>query len=90
VLGNTFDLYDRIDSWDDLKHFVNCGLLTAAFAQLLLRLRVGRAEAAGLAVGFGATTAILWELAEYAAFIRGGSEEETAYTDTRSATSRSG
>ena len=36
----------------------------------------------GLVVGFGAVTAILWEAAEYVAFIRGGSEEATAYTDT--------
>ena len=33
-------------------------------------------------VGFGATTAILWELAEYAAFIHDSPELATAYTDT--------
>ena len=36
----------------------------------------------GLAVGFGAVTAILWELGEYFAFIRHSSELSTAYTDT--------
>ena len=36
----------------------------------------------GLTIGFGATTAILWELAEYIAFIRDSPELETAYTDT--------
>jgi hypothetical protein len=82
VAGNALDLYDSIDWWDDFNHFLNWGLLTAAFAQLLVRLRVGRVELAGLAIGFGATTAILWELGEYFAFIRGGSEETTAYTDT--------
>ena len=33
-------------------------------------------------LGFGAVTHILWELAEYLTFIRGGPEEDTAYTDT--------
>ena len=36
----------------------------------------------GLVLGFGAVTHILWELAEYLTFIRGGPEEATAYTDT--------
>ncbi len=33
-------------------------------------------------VGFGAVTAILWELGEYFAFIRNSPELSTAYTDT--------
>ena len=33
-------------------------------------------------VGFGATTAILWEIVEYVAFIRNSSELDTAYVDT--------
>ena len=33
-------------------------------------------------VGFGAVTAILWEIAEYFAFIRFSEELETAYVDT--------
>jgi hypothetical protein len=33
-------------------------------------------------VGFGATSAILWELAEYVTFIRNSPERATAYTDT--------
>lgn len=32
--------------------------------------------------GFGAVAAILWELGEYFAFIRGSNELATAYTDT--------
>jgi hypothetical protein len=61
---------------------VNWCLLVAAFGQLLLRLSLGRAELVGLAVGFGAVTAVLWEFAEYLTFVRGGAEEATAYTDT--------
>jgi hypothetical protein len=82
VAGNALDLYDSISWWDDLNHFVNWGILVAAFSQLLLRLPVGRLELASLAVGFGAVTAILWEFAEYWTFIRNSSELETAYTDT--------
>jgi hypothetical protein len=35
-----------------------------------------------LITGFGAVTAILWEIGEYFAFIRHSSELDTAYTDT--------
>lgn len=73
---------DSITWWDDANHFVNWGLLVAGFGQLLVRLPVGRLEAAGLAVGFGGVTAVLWEFGEYFAFIRDSPELETAYTDT--------
>ena len=82
TVGNALDLYDSIDWWDDLNHFVNWGLLTAGFGQLLLRLRLTPAVVFGLCVGFGAATAILWEIGEYFAFIRNSDELETAYTDT--------
>jgi hypothetical protein len=80
--GNAANLYDTIDWWDDANHFVNWGLLVAAFCQLLLRLPLGSLAGASIAVGFGAVTAILWEFAEYFTFIRNSSELETAYTDT--------
>jgi hypothetical protein len=83
VSGNTANLYDSVGWWDDLNHFVNWGILVAAFGQLLIRLPVGRISAAGLALGFGAVTAILWEFAEYVTFIRNNENElRTAYTDT--------
>jgi hypothetical protein len=80
--GNALDLYDSISWWDDVNHLVNWFFLVAAFGQLLVRLPVGRLEAFGLAFGFGAVTAILWEFAEYYAFIRNSDELDTAYTDT--------
>jgi hypothetical protein len=83
VSGNTADLYDTVDWWDDANHFVNWAILVAAFGQLLVRLPVGRIAAAGLAIGFGALTAVLWEFTEYITFIRTNEEElRTAYTDT--------
>lgn len=80
--GNAANLYDTVDWWDDANHFVNWTLLVAAFCQLLIRLPVGRLASWAIAVGFGAVTAILWELAEYASFIHDSSEFATAYTDT--------
>jgi hypothetical protein len=82
VAGNALDLYDTVHWWDDANHFVNWGLLTAAFGQLLVRLPVGAVIAAGLALGFGAVTAVLWEFAEYWTFIRDSPELDTAYADT--------
>jgi hypothetical protein len=82
VVGNAANLYDTVDRWDDLNHFVNWAILVSAFGQLLLRLPVGRWETFGLAVGFGAVTAIVWEFAEYFTFIRNSPELRTAYTDT--------
>jgi hypothetical protein len=83
VTGNTADLYDTIGWWDDANHFVNWGILVAAFGQLLIRLPIGRLEAAAIAIGFGAVTALLWEFSEYLTFIRFNEDEfRTAYTDT--------
>jgi hypothetical protein len=81
--GNALNLYDSISWWDDLNHFLNWGLLVAAVTLLLERTRVPRLEIFGLAVGFGAVTAILWELGEYVSFVHGNANElRTAYTDT--------
>lgn len=80
--GNALNLYDTVEWWDDANHLVNWAILTAAFGQFLLRLPVGRLTLAALAVGFGGVTAILWELAEFVAFLRDSPERRTAYTDT--------
>ena len=53
MAGNALDLYDSITWWDDVNHFVNWGILTAAFGQFLLRFPLGRWVTAGLAWGFG-------------------------------------
>ena len=82
TLGNHLDLYDTVSWWDDANHLVNWGILTSAAGRGLLRSRLGALTVAGLALGFGAVTAVLWELAEYVTFIRNSPELETAYTDT--------
>ena len=82
VAGNALDLYDTIAWWDDLNHFMNWGLLTAAAAIALSWTRLDGLPRFGLAVGFAAVSAIGWELAEYVTFIRFSAELATAYTDT--------
>jgi hypothetical protein len=82
MAGNAANLYDTISWWDDLNHFVNWAILVAAFGILLLSTSLERWPIFGLAVGFGAVTAILWELIEYGTFIRHSPELKTAYTDT--------
>lgn len=80
--GNALDLYDQITWWDDLNHFLNWGLLVAAFGQLLVRVPMSTFIRGAVMVGFGAVTAILWEFVEYITFVRNSPELETAYTDT--------
>jgi len=82
ALGNVFDLYDSVTWWDDANHFVNWALLCGGVGLLLLRLPLGPVVTGSLIVGFGAFAAIVWELAEYVAFIRNSDELATAYRDT--------
>jgi hypothetical protein len=82
VVGNALGLYDSIAWWDDLNHFFNWMLITAAAALVLRSTGLGRLNCFGLAVGFAAVAAIAWELAEYVTFIRFSPELSTAYTDT--------
>ena len=82
MAGNAANLYDTVTWWDDANHLVNWAMLVAGFGVLLLSTTLGRWPIFGLAVGFGATTAILWELLEYVTFIRHSPELKTAYRDT--------
>jgi len=82
MVGNALNLYDTIDWWDDANHLVNWFLHTAAIGLLLRETTLAAPARAGLAVGWAATTAILWELAEYVAFVPGSAEASTAYADT--------
>jgi len=82
VAGNALDLYDSISWWDDVNHLVNWALLCGALGSVLLRTTLRPLILFAVITGFGAVAAILWELGEYFAFIRGGTELATAYTDT--------
>ena len=82
MAGNAANLYDTVSWWDDVNHLVNWAILVSGFGILLLGSTLGPWPLFGLAVGFGATTAILWELLEYVTFIRHSPELKTAYIDT--------
>lgn len=82
VLGNAADLYDTVEWWDDANHFFNWLLLSSGAGLLVARQRLEVWVLAGLVIGFGATSAVIWELAEYVAFIRDSPELATAYEDT--------
>jgi hypothetical protein len=82
VTGNSLDLYDTVGWWDDANHAVNWFLLCAGIG-LLLRGAVRPAWALGVLIaGIGALLAVGWEVGEWYAFIRGGTELATAYEDT--------
>ena len=82
TIGNAVDFYDTIWWWDDVNHLVNWALLSGAVGALAWRNHVPAWQTLAYVVGFGAVTAILWEIAEYFSFIRFSAELETAYVDT--------
>jgi hypothetical protein len=83
VTGNSADLYDTVTWWDDANHFVNWFLLSCGVGLLLTLTRISPPWALGcLVAGLGALFAIVWELGEWYAFIRNGTELDTAYQDT--------
>lgn len=82
TLGNALNLFDTIEWWDDWMHFANWVILCAGIGSILARTRVGAGASALIVLGMGSFIAVLWELAEYYAFIRTSVELQTAYTDT--------
>jgi hypothetical protein len=68
--------------FDDWMHVMNTGVLAAAVVLLTLPRSAGFVAVAERSLAFGATAAIGWEIAEYFAFISGGTEKEFAYEDT--------
>ena len=85
VTGNTLDLYDTVDVWDNLNHFANWWLLLWGLGLLLAPSFQGARWALALVVvGLGAVLAIGWEIGEWYTFIRRGTELDGAYEDTLS------
>ena len=81
MAGNALNLYDTIEWWDDANHLANWALHTAAIA-VVVRRRVPPLTVVAVGVAWASTTAILWELAEYVAFVPNSPEAATAYADT--------
>ena len=82
ILGNRMDLYDSIVWFDDWMHFMNTGLLTAAFVLLTLPRTATFGATLERSLAFGVTAALAWEIAEYYAFLSSHSERTGAYRDT--------
>jgi hypothetical protein len=82
LAGNLLNLFDSVSWWDDANHLVNWALLVAAVGRLLRRTTLAQLVRIGLATGFGAVAAILWELGEYVTFVQHSTERFTAYRDT--------
>ena len=79
--GNTVDAY----SWkpfDDIAHFLNWALLVTGFGAFLSSLRLGRLNTFAVAVAFGASTHIVWELLEWVVMQLGESGLQLTYEDT--------
>jgi hypothetical protein len=83
LLGNRLNFFDTVTWWDDVSHFAHWLLLTVG---VLLAWHPGRRIGGGVvvmvALGFGATAAVLWELGEYAAFLRTLPTYAYVYPDT--------
>lgn len=85
VTGNTLDLYDTIDWWDNLNHFANWITLSLGAGLCIARADVRpRWVLVVVTTGVGALLAIAWEIAEWYTFIRHGTELDGAYEDTLS------
>lgn len=82
LAGNRLDLFDTVTWWDDAMHFVLWGLLTAGAMVAFAPRDLSRWLTTFVALGFGMTAAVVWEIGEYFAFVRDSPELQTAYTDT--------
>ena len=83
LLGNRLDFFDTVTWWDDVSHFGHWLLLTAGvLAAWAPGRRIGAGALIMVGLGFGATAAVLWELGEYAAFMRLLPTYAYAYPDT--------
>jgi hypothetical protein len=82
LIGNRLNLFDSVDWWDDAMHFVLWTFLTCGVLLAFAPRSLSRALTAFVALGFGATAAVIWELGEYVAFVRNSPELQSAYTDT--------
>jgi hypothetical protein len=85
VTGNTLDLYDSIEPFDNISHFVTWLLIFAGVGLMLSRADIRpRWVLVVLITSLGSLFAIGWEIGEYWTFIRRGTELDGAYEDTLS------
>lgn len=82
LAGNALDLYDPIEVFDDVLHWVNWVLLSCAMGEIICTAPVGRLNAAALVAGAGTIANVLWELAEWVVMTTGAGRLGLTYRDT--------
>jgi hypothetical protein len=65
IVSNFAGMFERYPWWDKFGHFGSWTALCLGFGMLLLCLPIGRANLAGLVIGFGGLTHMLWEIGEW-------------------------
>lgn len=84
ITGNSLNLYDTVDWWDNFNHFANWLLLLTGIGLIICGGVRPRWAVVVVITGAGAILAIGWEAAEWYGFIRQGTELEGAYENTLS------
>lgn len=82
ILGNRLDLYDGVSWFDDFIHFANTAALSAGVVLLAGAAHEPLLRRLELAVAWGLTFSLTWEVWEYVAFVTRSNEIGTAYADT--------
>ncbi len=84
IFGNFLNLYDTVEPFDNIMHLVNTGLLTAAVILLTMHRTTPLGAVIERSLAFGVSAALVWEIAEFFAFLRWSPERLGAYADTLS------
>jgi hypothetical protein len=83
LLGNTLNLYNTLEWWDDLMHLSLSVPWVLVFGFMVRRLKLPTYAIFALVVAYGLTTHIIWEALEYMTFVRANPVESlSAYRDT--------
>lgn len=82
LLGNLVNLFDTVQMFDDVLHFLNWTLLVGAMVLLLEPMRLARWNLVFLGAGFGAFSIIAWEGIEWIIQEMGTAGLQLTYDDT--------
>jgi len=80
--GNALNLYNTTEFFDRFAHWLNWAILVAAFGAIMSVLGLARLNVFALAVGFGTTTHVCWEVIEYGLMQLGAGGLQLTYADT--------
>jgi hypothetical protein len=80
--GNVLGLFGSVPHYDLFAHYINWAMIVATFGRAVGPMTRSRPTTLGLAIGFGATTHILWEIGEYVMMKSGASGLDLTYENT--------